>query len=353
MTKIGKGTAVAMVTAATAAVLLAGAACAARHAADLSKASDDMAQAASKFWGSLSAEQKAKAGFEMKDAERLNWHFIPRERKGLPYKEMDEAQRKLANALLASGLSAKGFERTQTIMSLESVLREMEGPNGRMRRDPELYYFSLFGKPDPKGTWGWRVEGHHLSFNVTIVGGRAIAVTPFFLGANPFLVKAGPRKGLRAIGDIEDMGRALLKALDDDQRKAAVVAAEAPKDIIMVPDQKKWVEQTGVPLAKMTPAQGHLMRKLVTFYADFHRGELSEQELSQIAKAGWEKVTFSWAGGFEPGQPHYYRVQGPTFLLEYDNVQNGANHAHSVWHDPEDNFGENILKAHHQQDHNK
>lgn len=336
---------------ATAAVLTAGAASSRRP--DASKAAAEMAEAASKFWASLSPDLQAKASFEMKDAERLNWHFIPRARKGLPLKEMNESQRKLAHALLSSGLSAAGHERARQIMSLEDVLFEMEGPASRSRRDPQLYFFSIFGKPDAKGTWAWRVEGHHLSLNFTISGGKAVAVTPFFFGANPFHVKSGPLKGLRAIGESEDLGRALVKALDEEKRKLAVITAQAPKDIVMVPGVKKWIEPTGLSAGKLAADQAALLKKLVGFYAHSHRGELAEQELAKIEKAGWDKLTFSWAGEIEPGQPHYYRVQGPTFLLEYDNVQNGANHAHTVWHDPENNFGENILKAHHEQDHNK
>src|SRR6185503_8482210 len=166
-----------------------------RPAGDFGKVAEDMAAAAGGFWKSLTPEQQAKCRFEFKDEERLNWHFIPRERKGLPIKTMTPEQRKLAMALLSTGLSAKGLEKTTTIMSLEQVLFEMEGPNGKMKRDPELYYFSLFGTPDAKGTWGWRVEGHHVSINLTIAGGKAISATPAFLGSNPGEVKNGPRKG--------------------------------------------------------------------------------------------------------------------------------------------------------------
>ena len=161
---------------------------------------DEMADAATKFLGSLKPEQAAKASYKLKDDERQNWHFIPKARNGLTIKDMTEDQRKLAMKLLRSGLSDHGYGKATNIMSLETILRELEGPNSRMTRDPELYYITVFGKPDAKGTWGWRVEGHHLSVNYTIVKGEYVAGTPSFFGTNPSEVKSGPRKGFRALG---------------------------------------------------------------------------------------------------------------------------------------------------------
>jgi hypothetical protein len=313
---------------------------------------EEMAAAANGFLKSLEGPQCEKAKFEFKDAERLNWHFIPRARKGLPLKEMKDGQRKLALALLATGLSTQGYEKAVTIMSLESILRELEGPNGKMVRDPELYYFSIFGEPSTRSSWGWRVEGHHLSVNVTLADGKAVNATPAFMGTNPGEVKGGPRKGLRVLGNDEEMGRALVKSLGDAQRAEAVFTKEAPKEVILVPTEKvRALEPAGIAWGKLDAGQQEKLWKLVQEYAHRLRGELADQDLSKAEKAGRDKLRFGWAGGLERGEPHYYRIQGPTFVIEYDNVQNGANHVHSVWHDASDNFGADLLRKHHEQDH--
>jgi hypothetical protein len=319
---------------------------------DLGKTAEEMCVAAEAFLKGLDADQAAKARFDFKDEERLNWHFIPRARKGLPLKEMKEEQRRLALSLLASGLSTKGTEKALTIMSLEQILREIEGPNGRMVRDPELYYFSVFGVPALKGVWGWRVEGHHLCINVTVVDGKAVSATPAFMGANPGEVKSGPRKGLRVLGNDEEMGRGLIKSLNEGQRKEAVFTQDAPKEVILVPGQKiRTLEPAGIAWGKLDGGQQEQLWTLVREYAQRLRPELADQDLAKIEKAGREKLSFAWAGGLERGEPHYYRIQGPTFVIEYDNVQNGANHVHSIWHDAADNFGAEILRRHHEQEH--
>ncbi|HZE98272.1 MAG TPA: DUF3500 domain-containing protein [Planctomycetota bacterium] len=324
-----------------------------RAAGDFTKVSEEMCAAATGLWKSLTPEQQAKAHFEFKDEERLNWHFIPRDRKGLPIKEMTADQKKLAIALLSTALSAKGLEKATTIMSIEQILAEMEGPNRKMPRDPELYYVSIFGTPEAKGVWGWRVEGHHVSINITLAGGKMIAATPAFLGSNPGEVKNGPRKGLRVLGNDEEMGRAIVKSLSDEQKAAAIFTKEAPKEVILVPKEKiRQLDPVGIAWAKLDSKQQEAVWTLIQEYANRLRGEFAERDLDRIEKAGRDKISFGWAGGLERGEPHYYRVQGPTFVVEYDNVQNGANHVHSVWHDPTSNFGEDILRAHHEAEHN-
>lgn len=326
----------------------------ARPEPDFGKVSEEMAAAAAGFWKSLTPEQQAKARFEFKDEERLNWHFIPRDRKGLPIKEMTADQRKLAIGLLATALSSKGLEKATTIMSIEQILAEMEGPNRKFPRDPELYYFSIFGTPDAKGVWGWRVEGHHLALNLTLAGGKMIAAAPAFLGSNPGEVKNGPRKGLRVLGNDEEMGRAIVKSMTDEQKAVAVFTKEAPKELILVPKEKvRQLDPAGLAWGKLDAKQQDAVWTLIQEYANRLRGELAAQDLAKIEKAGKDKVSFAWAGGLERGEPHYYRVQGPTFIIEYDNVQNGANHVHSVWHDPAGSFGEDILRAHHEAEHKK
>jgi len=322
--------------------------------ADFGKISEEMVAAATGFWKSLTPEQQAKAHFEVKDEERLNWHFIPRERKGLPIKEMTAEQKKLAIGLLSTALSAKGLEKATTIMSIEQILAEMEGPSRKFPRDPEHYFFSIFGSPDLKGVWGWRVEGHHVSINLTLADGKAITATPAFLGSNPGEVKNGPRKGLRVLGNDEEMGRAIVKSLSEEQRSVAVFTKEAPKEIILVPKEKiRRLDPVGIGWSKLDAKQQDAVWTLIQEYANRLRGELAQRDLGKIESSGRDNITFGWAGGLERGEPHYYRVQGPTFVIEYDNVQNGANHVHSVWHDPTSNFGEDILRAHHEAEHNQ
>ncbi|MCI0744856.1 MAG: DUF3500 domain-containing protein, partial [Verrucomicrobia subdivision 3 bacterium] len=291
---------------------------------------DEMAAAAGDFLRSLEKEQAAKASFELKDGERHNWHYIPKERKGLTLKAMSDQQRRLAMKLLQSGLSHHGYNKATNIISLEAILKELEGPTGRMVRDPELYYISVFGKPDPKGTWGWRVEGHHLSLNFTIVKGEYVAGTPSFMGSNPAEVKSGPRKGVRVLAEEEDSGRQLVQALDAEQRKTAIFNATAPREIFTEAARKvKPLEQLGIPATRLNEKQKDMLMTLIKAYVERNRPEVAKEDLRKIRDAGVEKIFFAWAGGIEKGEGHYYRVQGPTFLLEYDNTQNNNNHIHA------------------------
>jgi Protein of unknown function (DUF3500) len=321
------------------------------------KASQEMAQSAQNLWAALTPEQQKQVGFEFESPERQNWHFVPIERKGLPWKQMTPAQQALGHAMLISGLSQRGYAKAETIMSLEQVLNDMEKGRGQFKRDPENYFFSVFGKPgstDPKQPWGWRVEGHHLSLNFTIVGGKGVAAGPIFMGTNPAEVREGPRKGLRVLGAEEDLGRAFVKSLNEEQRKKAIIAAEAPKDIISFDAHKaKPLDPLGITVNDLTDDQKQKLATLVLEYAQRLRPELSEEQIERIHKAGVDKVSFAWAGGTEKGDLHYYRVQGPTFLIEFDDTQNGGNHIHSVWRDLENDFGEDLLKEHYEKEHNK
>src|SRR5947209_6969437 len=263
---------------------------------------------------------------------------------------MTSAQRALAHALLASGMSQKGYVKAVTIMSLDQVLKDVEQGKGPTR-DPELYYFTIFGTPGGNQAWGWRVEGHHVSLNFTIVDGKGTAATPAFLGANPAEIREGPRKGLRVLGEEEDLGRKLIKSLNDDQRKTAIFDKEAPKDILTFNARKAMIEKpAGVHYSELNDDQKKILVELVGDYADRHRPDIAGNDLKRINAAGWDKVQFAWAGGLEPGEKHYYRVQGPTFLIEFDDTQNNANHIHSVWRDlTGDDFGEDLLLEHYQQ----
>jgi hypothetical protein len=320
------------------------------HESPAKKTSREMASAARNLWASLTDEQKKTIAFDFKDALRHDWHFIPRPRKGLPLKEMSGEQKALAHALLASGLSQSGYMKAETIISLEQILKTMEQGKGPVR-DPELYFFNIFGNPDSsqKEPWGWRVEGHHLSLNFTVVGDEGVAGGPTFMGTNPAEVRSGPRKGLRVLGEEEELARKLVKSFDEGRRKKAVVQEEAPKDILSFVVRKATpLNPAGIMESEMTSEQKELLNSIIVLYAERLRPELAGHELGKIMKAGTDKVGFAWAGGLERGMPHYYRIQGPTFLIEYDNTQNNANHVHSVWRDFEGDFGEDLLKRHYE-----
>jgi hypothetical protein len=312
-----------------------------------------MARAARAFLDSLSSEQRAQAVFPFDAEERLNWHFVPRSRQGIPFKAMGERQRQLAHNFLRAGLSQAGYTKATTIISLEDILRVLEGGRGP-DRDPELYYFSFFGEPLQRETWGWRVEGHHLSLNFTVVRGRLIASTPQFLGANPAEVPEGPRKGLRALPAEEDLARELLKSFDTVRRTEVVIATEAPRDIITGNSRKAEIgEPKGVPAARMDRRQRGLLLALLEEYARSMPTAVARERMERLRQAGVDKIYFAWAGGSERGQPHYYRIQGPTFLCEYDNTQNGANHVHSVWRDFKGDFGVDLLRLHYDTAHSR
>lgn len=317
--------------------------------ADFARAGEEMARAAGNFWAALTPEQQKTAGYEVKDEERQDWHFIPKPRKGLAIKDMAPAQRDLAQALLASGLSQRGYAQAVTIMSLDAILKDIEQGKGPVR-DPDNYYFTIFGTPGAAGAWGWRVEGHHLSLNFTIVDGKGIASTPAFLGTNPASVLEGPRRGLTVLDREENMGRELVKSFTDEQKKIVIFEQTSPKEVVSGNKRKIELEKpVGVSLADMSPDQRKLLTDLVKVYATRLRPELADKDLDKIQKAGWDKIYFGWAGAVEPGQGHYYRIQGPTFLIEFDNTQNNANHVHTVWRDPASDFGEDLLAEHYKQ----
>ena len=322
-------------------------------------AAEEMAAAANQFLAALKPEQKAKAHYaDLKAEARHLWHFIPSEmvtfgRKGLTLKEMTSEQRALAMKLLSSGVSEAGYTKVIGIMSLESVLKQFE-KNPRVDRNPEMYFVSIYGKPEAKGTWAWRYEGHHLSLSFTIVNGELFAAAPSFMGTNPGEVREGPKKGLRVLGKEEDLARELVKSLSPEQRALAIYDKVAPKDILTAADRvAKPLKPEGVSFAKLTAAQKELLKRVVAEYAGRARADLAKLDLAKIEKAGWDRVHFAWAGGVEKGEGHYYRVQGTGFLLEYDNTQNDANHVHAVWRDFENDFGGDILKKHYDQAHPK
>ncbi len=305
-----------------------------------------MVRSAGNLIAALTPGQRRAALFNFNDAERFDWHYIPRERAGLPLKAMSPQQRVLALAFLQRGLSADGYHKATAIMALETVLREIETFNWR-GRDPEKYYFSFFGAPSVDGSWGWRVEGHHLSINVTVVKGRWVATAPRFMGANPAEVRSGPQAGLRALAREEDLARTLVRSLSPNQQARAVFRQQAYRDIVTGTDAEvRPPERAGIPASALDADQGRLLRELIGAYLGVMPEDIARQRLAAIRNAGWRQIHFGWAGGLGPGQPHYYRVQGPSFILEYDNVQNGANHIHTVWRDFDGDFGRDLLREH-------
>jgi hypothetical protein len=320
----------------------------------LAAAPEEMAASAKNLLDALDDIQRAKATFAFDAEERENWHFIPKERKGLTLKEMTPAQQRLAYALLNSGLSQRGYGQAMTIMSLEQILQDMEGPTRKFPRDPELYHFSIFGTPADKGSWGWRVEGHHLSVNFTLIDGKVVAGTPSFMGTNPGEVKTGRRAGLRVLGAEEELGRELVKSLSEAQRKVAVLDTKAPDDILTLAARKADLgKPVGLALSELTAEQHALAVKLIHAYIDRLRWDISTADFAKIEAAGLDNVRFAWMGSFERGQRHYYRLHGPTFVLEYDNTQNDANHVHAVWRNFDGDFGRDMLADHLKADHGK
>jgi hypothetical protein len=304
-----------------------------------------MLKATDEFLASLSPSQRSKAVFAFDDAERLNWHFVPRPRRGLSLKEMSAPQRELARGILKAGLSQKGYLTASTIIDLENVLREM-GENPTFR-DPELYFFSIFGTPSRTTPWGFRTEGHHLSLNFTLIRDTLIATAPAFFGANPAEVRRGSRRGLRALADLEDIARELVVSLDERQRDRALFSSSAPNDIVTGNAARvDPLSPVGIRVNELNPAQSAIVVRLLDAYLGKMSDPIAARRRAALQKTDFTRVTFAWAGSIRRGDPHYYRIQGPSFLVEYDNTQNDANHVHSVWRDFDGDFGRDLLREH-------
>ena len=300
---------------------------------------------------SLESHLQKQILFPFEDDERGNWNYKPAPRQGVPLRSMSPRQRRAAVALLESALSRQGAEKARGIMTLEAILGELEGREQDDRtRDPEGYFFTLFGTLVPGQPWGWRIDGHHLSLTFTSVGSGLVAVTPSFMGANPAEVPHGPRQGWRVLREEEDLARQLLHAFTPSQRELILLAPEAPPDIITGTSRDLQLDApAGLPGAEMTEAQKESLLQLVAMFARRFREDLAEAHLQRACAAGVERLHFAWAGGSRRGAGHYYRIQGPTLLIEYDNTQNNANHIHTVMRDPERDFGRDLLRRHYQE----
>lgn len=316
-----------------------------RSAAAMSKAAND-------FLGALTPDQRTKAAFAFNSDDRLRWHFIPNEmfpRKGLMLKDMTEAQRTLAETLLKTGLSSRGFTKVKTIISLEDTLKVMEA-GGKFARNKEEYLFSIFGTPGAKGPWGWRVEGHHISIRFTINDGAVgsqVASSPMFLGTNPAVTREGEFAGRQPLHEEENRARVLVQALTPEQLKTAIVNAVAPGDILtMNKNDIAPLPDEGILYSALQPAQQEMLRQVIAAYTETMEADVAAERMKVATSAGLDKLRFAWAGSTEKGQKHYYRIQGPTFLIEFDNTQNDGNHVHSVWRDFNGDFGRDILREH-------
>ena len=312
--------------------------------------SDASIQAARAFLGVVHDSVRSVAAFPFDSPERRNWIFVPHARTGLPLKRMGPQERAASDALLRTALSGSGYAKAMGIVRHEATLRALEreaGVRNYQRRDPELYYTWIFGVPHPDSAWGWRFEGHHLSVNVTQVRGSTQIVAPLFMGANPARVPSGPEMGLRLLAQEEDLARELLATLTPPQRARTILADSTFGDIVTRNDPEVGpLPQQGLSAAEMTPEQRTQLRRLLEVYAERMTEDAAREQLHRIAEAGFDQLRFAWAGSEEIGEAHYYRIHGPTVLVEYDNTQNDANHIHTVWRDLQNDFGRDLLREH-------
>ena len=312
-----------------------------------------MVLAVSAFLCDLKPDQRRRAVFNAGNEERLNWDYRPVPRRGLPFSEMDSSQQQRALALLASGLSRGGNITALNIMSLEKVLGDLEGSSGHHARSPERYFVTIFGDPSSDRAWGWRLEGHHLSVNFLVVDSCQIACSPNFFGANPASVPDGPLQGFRTLPQEEDVARQLLATLNESQLDLAVINETAPSDIITGWNPRMRLDDpAGVAVSALKVHQQQLLLKLIGVYLGRMAPQLADNQMDAIDRQGLGSIHFAWAGSKQPGGPHYYRLHGPSFLVEYDNTQNNANHIHSVWRDIRRDWGDDLLREHYARIHN-
>jgi len=304
-----------------------------------------MRAAAEALVASVDPARRAKLVLPFDDALRSDWHYTPRSRPGLSFADLDARQREAVHRLLKTALSEIGHRKLVNIIELELVLRETQFGLSFMR-DPEKYAVVFFGAPDAVKPWGWRFEGHHLSLSFTLRGDR-IATTPSFFGANPAEVRAGPKKGLRALSAEEDEARKLLALFDEGQKRTVVIDARSYGDIVTANrDRAAPIDNRGLEVKAMNPGQRAQLRKVIEVYAGNFEPALRAARLARVDD-GFENVRFAWAGATARGSgPHYYRIQGPRFLIEYDASQDDGNHIHTVWRDYDGDFGRDLLRDH-------
>jgi len=325
------------------------------HSQSGKMATGKMRSAAIKFIQSLDENQKPKALFSFDDEERYNWHYIPKERKGITLNEMNNDQKKAAMDLIHTALSDSGYNKTIAIMQMETVLKAIENrPATDNYRDPGNYHFSIFGNPSKDSIWGWRFEGHHISFNFSSENNQLVSGTPGFLGSNPAVVLSGPEKGKQILKDEAELGFALLHSFNKTQSEKAILTVDAPQEIITAASRVAMInDPKGILYKELSTAQQKMFIQLLSIYIHRYTTLFAKEMMHEIEEAGLNNLRFAWAGAQQPGpgNPHYYRIQGPTIIIEYDNTQNNANHVHTVIRDLKKDFGGDELLEHYKNDH--
>ncbi len=307
-------------------------------------------QAARALVDATPAAQRASLLLPFTDSARSDWHYTPRRRDGLAWKAMAPAQRETTTALLRTALNERGLDKVRAVMALEITLRQLEASG--LSRDPENYAVALYGEPGAVA-WGWRIEGHHLSLHFSLAGDRLVATLPQFFGANPATVArdvggGAPRAGLRLLGNEEDLARAWLAGLSPAQRARAVFSARPFGDIVSGNARRASpLDAVGLPLADMDAAQQAQALHLIAAFADHLQPDLAQTRLARVRAALLDTIRIGWAGSLKAGEPHYFRIQGARFLIEFDN--SGGNHVHSVWRDFDGDFGRDVLGEHYRQ----
>jgi hypothetical protein len=304
----------------------------------------------------LEAAQRDEASFAFDDPERFVWAYTPGDRAGLALRDMRPDQRDAAMAVVDEAMSERGAREVAGVMALESILGALERDQGRgnwLRRDPELFWFAVFGDPAGRDPWSWRVGGHHIAIHMTVIDGRVVGSTPSFLGSNPAVVPGGRQAGARVLTGEESLARELLGGLAPDARAAAISDPVAPPDILSGHGERADVRgiPKGVRYDELDPAGQDRLERLIRHYLDRAATDVAAADWQRIAGPGLDAVTFAWAGPAEPGRGHYYAIRGEHFLIEYDNTQNGANHIHAVWRYLDNDWGEDALSAHYRSAH--
>lgn len=328
----------------------------------------DLTTAANHFIRSLTPAQKGATIFPFEGEGRTAWTNLPvgmAPRKGIRYGELSEESRVRFHQVLSTLLSSRGYLKTTSIMQLDDILNtiyqtaferkeineEVLGQIRDLEWGYESYFIAFWNEPAQKHPWGLKFEGHHISVNLTVTGDR-VSVTPLFLGTDPAEVKTTKHAGIRVLGKEEDYGMRLINALSPAQQKIATISAAVPKDIITNPNGPKRIDEyQGIGAGEMTAKQQMLLVRLIEEYAHNMEHETAHAAMEKVLKSGIEKIYFGWIGSMERYKPHYYIINGPDFMIEYDNVgfQQNGNHIHSIWRDKGDDFGEDLLKAHYEQ----
>ena len=305
---------------------------------------DTVIAAAARAWQQAMGDKAPSATFAFTDDERFDWAYTPGYRKGVPIRDMTPPQRAAATALMRSTLSAPGVAKAEAIMALEAVLAEVEG-SSLDYRDPEKYFVSVFGVPG-RHPWGWRLEGHHLSVNVTVATPGAVSLTPVFLGTNPAEIPGGPRKGERVQRDEYVLALRFAGSLDAGQRARALLRERSLGNVVAGPGRGGTLKTPeGLPFTSLSAHQKTLLTALITAYVGLARDEIGRPYMD-LVREGWSETRFAWAGPMTEGAEFYYRIHGPRILIEFDNSQGGGNHIHSLWRDPANDFGRDDLHRH-------